>query len=227
MQTLFCLLILLIVSILPVQADENGRWKLTISGTDKIEFGTEKLAGGLNVQWKTVLEFKVENNRFLLGTGTAELVEEITTFSRPANMFDCQLVNGIFANRTGMSFSMPHLRYKAFPVAGKLLGKNIQLKPFLDYPGNYFAVLYRCETTNELGSFWLERSPRIAREMSKRQDTTTRFEAGIYQANIKEVKSIAPGPQLELPLIDGLSFSMSELYGLRLLEYSLNKMADE
>ncbi len=227
MQPLFGLLILLIVSILPAHANENGRWKLTITGFDKIEFGTEKLAGGLNIHWQTTLEFKIEDNRFIQGTGVARLVDEITTFSRPAEMFNCELVNGTFASRTGMSFSMPHLRYKAFPVAGKVIEGSIQLNPFLEYPGNYYAVLYKCETTNELGSFWIERSPRVARELSKRQNAITKFEDGTYQANIKEVNGISPGPQLKLPLIDGLSFDLSEQYGLRRLEYSLSRIGDE
>ncbi|MCP4076336.1 MAG: hypothetical protein GY744_09145 [Gammaproteobacteria bacterium] len=227
MQSFFGLLILLIVSIPPVQAVENGRWKLTITGFDKIEFGTEKLAGGLNIHWQTELEFKIDDNRFIQGTGVARLLDDITTFSRPAEMFNCELVNGTFASRTGMSFSMPHLRYKAFPLAGKVMHDSVQLKPFLEYPGNYYAVLYQCETTNELGSFWVERSPRVARELSKRQNVMTKFEQGAYQANIKEVISISPGPQIEIPLIDGLSFSLSEQYGLRKLEYSLIRTGEK
>lgn len=124
-----------------------------------------------------------------------------------------------------MSFSTPHLRYKAFPVAGRMVGDTIQLKPFLEYPGNYYAVLYRCETADELGSFWIERAPRIARELSKRQNTITKFEDGIYQAEIKEVKSIPPGPDIEIQLIDGLKFSVTEQYGLRKLEYSLTRVS--
>ena len=226
MRQTFCSLILFIAIILPALAIEDSRWILTIQGKDKVEFGTEQLAGGLNIHWQTKLEFTIQNDRFNQGTGTATFVGDITTFSRPAEMFDCKLVNGIFSNRNGISFSTPHLRYKAFPLTGKIVGDKIQLNPFLEYPGNYYAVLYQCETSNELGSFWIERSPRIARELSKRQDATITFEESIYRARIKEINSISPGPQMELPLIDGFKFSVTQQYGLRTLNYSLSRVSN-
>ena len=227
MQQIFGLLIILIVSIQTANAVEDGRWVLTIIGFDNLEFGTEHLAGGLNIQWKTELEFNIKNSQFGQGTGRASLVGEITTFSRPEDMFDCKLEKGTFASRSGMNFSMPHLRYKAFPLTGKMVGETVHLNSFLEYPGNYYAVLYHCQTDNELGSFWIERSPRIARELSKRQNTATSFEEGIYHANIKEVKSISPGSQLELPLVDGLKFSVTQQFGLTRQDYALNRIADD
>ncbi len=227
MQIKILILILLIVSIPSVHAIENSRWLLTISGFDKLEFGTEKLAGGLNIEWKTLLEFSVRKGQFKVGTGKAEFIGDITGFSRPAEMFDCQLMNGTFSNRNGMSFSTPHLRYKSFPVTGRVIGNTIQLNPFLEYPGNYYAVLYRCKTANDLGAFWIDRSPRVARELSKRQNTITKLDEGIYQAEIKEVKSIPPGPEIEMQLIDGLKFSVTEQFGLRKLEYTLKRIIQD
>ncbi len=207
-----------------VQASESSHWKLTITGKDKLEFGTEMLAGGLNIGWQTVLEFSIQDGQFKLGTGSAELLGEISPFSRPLAIFECQLTNGIFSNRNGKSFSTPHLRYKAFPVGGKIIGDTILLKPFLDYPGNYYAVLYQCETASELGSIWLERSPRVARELSKQQNAVTQVENGSYQVSIKEVKSILPGSEIELPLIDGLQFGFTEPNGIRKLHYVLSRI---
>ena len=227
MKLLYKSLILLIVSIQTIDADQNGRWLLTISGVDRLEFGTEQLAGGLTVPWETRLEFTIKNGAFNQGTGNARLLSDIATFSRPKDMFDCQQVTGVFASNSGQSFSTPHLRYQAFPMLGKVIGDKIQLMPYLEYPGNYYAVLYQCSTRDSLGSFWLERSPRIARELSKRQNAEVKQVGSEFSAHIKEVKSIPPGPDLVLPLVDGLELSLTQEYGLRTIEYSLQRIADE
>lgn len=227
MKAIILILILQSVSVTAVQATENGRWVLTISGADKLEFGTQSLAGGLNIKWTARLDMTIENGQFKQGSGTARLSSEISPFSRPAGMFDCKLTKGTFSNRNGLSFYTPHLRYKSFPVAGKIEGNSIQINSLLEYPGNYYAVLYQCETSHESGSIWIERSPRLAGELSKRQNTITQYVDGIYRARVKEVKSISPGPQIELPLIDGLKFSVTRQYGLRKLEYRLNRITQD
>lgn len=220
-------LILLILIIQSVHASNDGRWRLSLLGFDRVEFGTEHMAGGLGIQWQAHLEFTVKDGLFVQGTGTAELLPEISTYSRPENMFECKQVTGTFASNSGRSFSTPHLRYQAFPMLGKVTGNKIRLNPYLDYPGNYYAVLYECQTDNSMGSFWLDQSPRIARELSKRQNASVEFGDSVYSANIKEVRTIPPGPELELPLIDGLSFSVSQEYGLRKLTYQLDRIGDQ
>lgn len=222
----FRALCLLIITIQNAQAADDGHWQLTISGVDRIEFGTEKLAGGLIVKWETVLDFTIKDGSFISGTGTAKLKPEIKVFSRPAEFLNCEQVIGTFANRSGLSFSTPHLRYRAFPVTGKLENKVIQLNPYLEYPGNYFAVLYKCSTQSELGEFWIERAPRVSRELSKRQDSNVDHKDGVFSASIKEVKSIAPGLEVRLPLTNGLSFNLQQDYGLRELSYRLAFLGD-
>lgn len=208
-------------------AEVDGRWQLIISGTDQLEFGTEFLAGGLSIPWETVMEFNVKNSVFDKGTGTARLLPDITTYSRPEAMFDCQQEAGIFASNSGQSFSTPHLRYQAFPMLGEVKQGTVVLKPFLEYPGNYYAVLYECSTEDELGAIWLERSPRIARELGKRQNPQFKVDNDTYSVNIKEVKNIPPGPELSLPLVDGYEFKLTEDYGARKLNYRLIRIGDE
>ena len=227
MVRLLQLLILLIISIRPVYADTDGQWELTLSGEDRLEFGTERLAAGLNIRWQTVLHFSIENGQFKQGTGKAQLQPEITPYSRPDGMFECNLVNGIFASNRGQSFATPHLRYQAFPMLGKVVGERIQLNPYLEYPGNYFAILYECRTDNSLGEFWIERSPRVARELNKQQNAGVKVVDSVYIASIKEVKNIPPGPEIDLPLTDGLSFSVSQEYGLRRVTYHLQKLTTD
>ncbi len=161
----------------------DGRWQLEITGHDQLEFGTEHLAGGVRVDWQSVLDFFIEDGVFKQGTGTASLLPQINTVSRPEGMFECQQESGIFANNDGQSFSTPHLRYRAFPMLGEVKQANVRLYPHLDYPGNYYALLYRCKTGNALGSFWLENSPRIARELSKRQNAIVKVSDSTYSRN--------------------------------------------
>lgn len=220
-------LIFPILTIQIVHADIDGSWKLTISGQDQLEFGTEHMAGGLKIQWQSELEFTIRHGRFFQGTGTAQLLPEIIMTSRPQDMFECNQVQGTFASNSGQSFSTPHLRYQAFPMLGKVIGQSIRLNPHLDYPGNYYAVLYECKTDNSLGSSWLEQSPRIARELSKRQNALVKVSESTYSAHIKEVKTIAPGPEMLFPLVDGLSFSVTQEYGLRRLDYRLQRISSQ
>jgi hypothetical protein len=221
-------LLLLILIIQPAHANSiDGRWQLTIAGRDQLEFGTEKLAGGVRLGWSILLDFTIRDGLFTQGSGTARLLPDITPVSRPEGMFDCQLDSGIFASSSGQSFATPHLRYQAFPMLGRVSETNITLQPHLEYPGNYYAILYRCKTTSVAGEFWLENSPRVARELGKQQNATISAGDQGYSAQIKEVKNIAPGPDLTLPIIDGLSFTISQEYGLRELNYHLERIADE
>ncbi len=227
MRLLLKPLIILIITIQPAYAGMDGRWQLVIDGVDELEFGTQFLAGGLTMKWQSILEFSVVNGQFEQGTATAGLKPEISAYSRPDGMFQCNQVTGTFASRTGSSFSTPHLRYQAFPLTGKVVEEKIQLNPFLEYPGNYYAVMYQCQTDDERGQFWAERSPRVSRELGKRQDADVQIKAGRYSAHIKEIKTIAPGPMMELPLRDGLEMTIEDNFGARNLRYTLRRIADQ
>lgn len=227
MQHLNKLLIFLIIIIHQAYAIEDGRWQLTISGHDQLEFGTQMLAGGLNIGWESILEFSIKDGQFTEGTATARLMPNMSAFSRPPQMFECAQVSGTFASRSGISFSTPHLRYRAFPLNGKVVGDRVQLNPYLEYPGNYYAILYKCSTKNELGDFWLERAPRVSRELGKRQNAQIKAEQGVFSVNIKELKSIPPGSKIEIPLIDGFKMNIEQDTGARQIEYQLHRIAKQ
>jgi hypothetical protein len=226
MRYLIKLLIFLIIIIHQAYAIEDGRWQLVIRGHDQLEFGTQRLAGGLHIGWQSILEFSIQQGQFTQGTGTAELLPNMSAFSRPPEMFECNQVAGTFASRSGISFSTPHLRYQAFPLTGKVIANRVELSPYLEYPGNYYAVLYRCTTRNELGEFWLDTAPRVSRELGKRQNSQTKSEDGLYSVSIKELKNIAPGSRMEIPLIDGFTMSLEQENGGRQIEYHLQRIAE-
>jgi hypothetical protein len=227
MRHLNKLLIFLIIIIHQAYANEDGRWQLAISGQDQLEYGTQMLAGGLNIGWIIILEFSIKEGLFTQGSATARLLPGMSAFSRPPEMFECAQISGTFASRSGTSFSTPHLRYQAFPLSGKVTGDRVQLNPYLEYPGNYYAILYQCSTKNEMGDFWLERAPRVSRELGKRQNAHAKTEEGVFSVKIKELKSIPPGSKLEIPLIDGFKMSMEQETGARLVEYHLRRIAEE
>jgi hypothetical protein len=218
------LLILLMLTIQPVYAGVDGRWKLLISGHDQLEFGSRFLAGGLTLGWQSILDFSIRDGRFEIGTASARLMPNVDAFSNPPAVFDCSQVSGIFANRSGNSFSTPHLRYQAFPLAGRVIDGKVELTPFLEYPGNYYAIMYQCETSDERGANWAEMAPRIGLELGRRQNAQIDVDEGRYTAKIKQVKVIAPGPRLELPLIDGFELAVEENYGARKLRYQLQRV---
>ena len=225
MLSRFRALCLLIVTIQTAHAGAlDGRWQLSIDGIDRLEFGSEFMAGGIELGWTTVLDFTIEDDVFMFGSGSAALKPGIGAYSRPEEMFSCHDVEGIFASRSGRSFSTPHLRYQSFPMQGRVENDMVHLNPRLDYPGNYYAVLYECTTSHPRGSWWMENSPLIARELGKRQNALVKVKGGDFSANVKEVKTIAPGPDLSLPLVDGLRFSVTREYGLRRMTYELKRL---
>ncbi len=208
-------------------ANDDGRWQLTIRGHDQLEYGTQMLAGGLNVEWESILEFSVKQGQFDAGTATARLLPNISAFSRPPQVFNCNQEIGTFSSRSGVSFSTPHLRYQAYPLNGKVSAGRVQLNPFLEYPGNYYALLYQCSTSNELGDFWLQSAPRVSRELGKRQNAHVETKEGTFSVRVKELKSIPPGAQLEIPLSDGFRMSMEQETGTRQVEYLLRRIGDD
>lgn len=225
--SLFCAHILFIFST-NIKADSvDGQWEFVINGKDNLEFGTQFLAGGLTVSWTTTLLFTVKNGQFLLGTGKAQLHSNIEAFSRPEHTFTCDKIPGTYVSKNGLIFETPHLRYVSFPVSGqtqlKKKGEPIMMKLVhgMDYPGNYYGVLFECKTDKALGKNWLEQSPRVSKEKASRQSIDTKKENGFYIAKVKQVKSVAPGPELEIPLIDRWEMTLSDSFGESSLNYKL------
>jgi hypothetical protein len=221
-------LYLLILTISSAYGDINnaidGRWRLTITGEDRLEFGTQFLAGGLIMRWRSMLDFSIQDAQFNIGTGTAQLLAEVDSHSRPEDRFNCEVTSGTFVSKNGQTFTTPHLRYQSFPMQGRVIEGEILLNPFLEFPGNYYAVLYECSTRDELGDVWTNSAPRVAQELGKRQSSQVVQQGDEYVVKIKEVKNILPGPELKMPLKGDLAFTISEDHGARVLEFRLQRL---
>lgn len=185
-------------------ADSDGRWRLTLDGSDRLAFGTRILAGGIIIGWQSVLEFQIRDGAFVQGSGRSRIVGDESPYSRPEGMFQCVQERGTFAAAGGKLSSTPHLRYRAFPVEGAVeAGDTVHLVPMMDFPGNYVAAIYRCETRNTLGDIWTARGDLVGRELGLRQNSSVELEAGVYSARVKEVRQISPDGELRLPLREG------------------------
>lgn len=225
---------LLIVSLFlfvnSVSADVNdGNWELRISGKDNLEFGSEFLAGGLTVNWTTSIIFKIVDGHFFSGTGIANLDKSAVPYSRPEGIFTCNKISGTYVSKNGQIFETPHLRYVSFPVTGQVQLKQkesphmIKLKHGMDYPGNYYGMLFECNTENDLGKIWLERSPRVSKEKASRQSIEINKIDKMYSAKIKQVKSVSPGAEIMIPLIDQWQMSFSDSFDESHVKYQLIK----
>lgn len=205
----------------------DGEWELRINGKDNLEFGTQFLAGGLTVKWTVSLLFRVKDGQYILGTGIAKLNSNVEPFSRPEKLFECDNIPGTYVSRNGQIFKTPHLRYLSFPVSGQVQLKKpnsptmMKLVHGMEYPGNYYGVLFECKTKNDLGENWLVQSPRVSKEKASRQSIDTHEADGFYVAKIKQVKAVAPGPELMIPMIDQWQMTFSDSFGESSYHYQL------
>lgn len=205
----------------------DGDWALSIKGKDNLEFGTQFLAGGLILNWTTTLLFSIKDGQFVLGTGLAELSSNITSFSRPENLIKCKTSSGTYVSQNGQIFKTPHLRYIRFPVSGqaqlKKMNSPIMMKLVhgMEYPGNYYGVLFECKTKDGLGQAWLDQGPKVSKEKASRQSIETQIVNGFYIAKVKQVKAVAPGPELIIPMINHWQMTLSDSFGESTLQYQL------
>lgn len=191
-------------------ASSDGMWRLTINGTSLFFYGTRVLTAGLEQDWRVVIDFQVKGNHFSVGSGKASLVGNPRPFSRPEGMFYCESTSGVYLDRGLHEVNTPHMRYKGFPVSGRITNKRVTLQPDVEYIGNFIAMMYECKTRSSVGDVWLERGRRSAIERAKRQDATRHYENNSYRVNVRELKFVEPRGPLTIPLIDGLSFSQSD-----------------
>jgi len=226
-KNLICVLLIFLPAFASIAQNIDGQWQLKITGKDQLEYGTQKLAGGLLMSWQTVIDFEIQQGQFLQGSGKTNLLPEILPFSRPDNMFQCKSIAGVYATRSGRSVEMPRLRYQGFPVAGEVVQNKVRLVPYIEYPGNHYAVMYQCETSDGLGEFWQDSAPRIATELSKRQNAISTFNGQVYSVKVKEVKNLPPGVELTIPLQSGWQIELNREYGARQVEYQLIKLPNE
>jgi hypothetical protein len=125
-------------------------------------------------------------------------------------MFRCESIQGSYLDRGLHEVTTPHIRYEGFPVAGKLVGKQLTLLPDVEYIGNFIAMMYECQTDNTLGSVWLERGRLSSMERGKRQDAKANTNSKHYSVKIKELQFMEPRGTYEIPLLDGLKFTQQD-----------------
>jgi hypothetical protein len=202
-------------------ADINGEWRLSITGNSLFFFGTRMLTAGVKQDWEVVIDFQVTNNQFDIGTGNARLIGPPVPYSNPEGMFDCVSIEGIYLDRGLHEVSTPHLRYAGFPVAGLITNGQLQLKPDIEYIGNFLAMMYECSTTDTLGEVWHDRGRLSSLERSKRQDAKLSVEQDRYSVSVKELQFVEPRGEFELPLHDGLKIRQTDQASYAVRTYRL------
>jgi hypothetical protein len=206
----------------PANADDiNGEWRLSITGNSLFFFGTRMLTAGVKQDWEVVIDFQVTNNQFDIGTGNARLIGPPVPYSNPEGMFECVTTEGVYLDRGLHEVSTPHLRYAGFPVAGLVTNGQLQLKPDVEYIGNFLAMMYECSTTNVLGEVWHDRGRLSSLERSKRQDAKLSVEQDRYSVSVKELQFVEPRGEFELPLQDGLEIRQSDQASYAVKTYRL------
>lgn len=195
-------------------AGENV-WRLTLSGHHTYFFGDVNYGGGLRIPWEVVIEFGIVDGAYGYGNGRARWIDDIRAVSGPADWFDCRKVNGTYLDRNLNLHETPRVRLGAFPVAGAVHDGRVRLQPGYAPPGNYLAVTYECETDNPAADSWFGFAERGKQVHGKRQDIETR-QRGAYQwVRVREVESIPPAGEIDLPLQDGWAFEQGSETGRR------------
>jgi hypothetical protein len=221
LKRLVCLLTLL----MPMAAvgGDAGFWRLTLSGHQTFLFGSRNFGGGLKVPWEVVIEFQIDNGEYLLGHGRAKWIDRLSPVSYPDGLFDCHEVPGTYLDRNLVTHATPRVRLAAFPVAGALQDGRVQLKPGYESPGNYVAVTYECETGNPRADSWFPLAERGKQVLGKRQDVETRRTGDRQWVRVREVGSLPPEAQVDLPLQHGWTFERGERDGRWWVRYLLER----
>lgn len=209
--------------------EDDGDWRLQVNGVDHLEFGTQFLASGVTVNWSVSLLFSIKDGVYINGTGLAELDSNVIPYSRPEGVFNCEKKAGTYVSTNGQLFETPHLRYQRFPLSGQVQFpknklKTVKLFHGMKYPGNYYGLLFECQTTNVLGKNWLIQGPQVSKERSSRQSITTSFENETFLVKVKQVKGVFPGTMLEIPLINDWSMKQVGAFNEREIEFHLEKL---
>ena len=204
-------------------AEEDGAWRLKISGSNLFFYGTRMLTAGVRQDWEVDIEFSIKNGGFEVGSGTGRLLGEPKPYSKPEHMFQCTAIDGSYLDRGLNIVSTPRMRYQGFPLAGEVAGGQVVLRPGVEYIGNFIAMIYECSTADPLAEVWLERGRRSAIERAKRLGATPRIEGGRTIVRVKEVQPIAPRGVIELPLVDGYRFYLQDQAALSEWMYVLTK----
>jgi hypothetical protein len=228
MSRFFALLLLCLLSALPVPGlaagSLDGRWQLRLSGHHSFVFGESTLGGGVRIPWEVLIDFRIRDGEFQIGSGSARWLDQVVSLSRPKGWFRCARVDGTYLDSNLVMHHTPRVRFAAFPVAGSLRGDRVVLQPGYAPPGNYLAVTYECSTENPIAEEWFARAERGKQVMGKRQDAETRRKGGSQVARVREVASLPPESELDLPLQDGWVFSQGADDGVSSVRYELRRL---
>jgi len=205
-------------------ASLDGPWRLLIEGHQAFVFGEPSLGGGIRFTWKVVIDFQVQQGRYLIGSGSARWLGPPEPLSWPDGWFRCSQVEGTYLDSSLALHETPRLRFSAFPVAGRLQDGRVRLQPGYTSPGNYLAVTYECSTDNALAENWFAFAERGKQVLGKRQDAETRHDRNFRSARVREVASLPPASELELPLQDGWSFARGSDDGASSARYVLRRL---
>ena len=221
-----CIAVLLVLLAWPTAAAPpiDGRWELRIEGHQAFVFGEQGFGGGIRIPWEVVIQFRIENGTFGVGSGSARWIERTTALSAPPGWFDCRRVDGTYLDSNLKMHATPRIRFAAFPVAGAVVDGRVEIQPGYRPPGNYLAVTYRCETRNAIAENWFDVAERAKQVHGKRQDVETRVD-GVYRvARVREVAPLPPERRVDLPLEDGWYFAEGTEVSERHVSYRLQRV---
>lgn len=205
-------------------ASMDGGWQLTIEGHQTFVFGEPGFGGGVRIPWEVVIQFQIRDDVFMIGSGSARWLDKITPLSSPPGWFDCRQVDGTYLDSNLVLHETPRVRFAGFPVAGSLDGGRVLLRPGYQPPGNYLAVTYECVTDNPSADGWFDLAERGKQVLGKRQDVETRRDGTRQVARVREVASLPPEAQLDLPLQDGWTFVQGSGNAASLVSYRLQRL---
>ena len=202
----------------------DSSWQLHISGEHSFVFGETGFGGGVRIPWEVVIRFEVSGGEYLLGNGSARLLDREEKVSRPDGWFDCRQVEGTYLDSNLALHQTPRVRFAGFPVAGEIRDGEVVLQPAYGPPGNYLAVTYECVTENPVADNWFAVARRGKQVLGKRQDAETSADGAKRVARVREVASLSPESALELPLQDGWSFRRGTVDGMGSVSYRLRRL---
>ncbi len=202
----------------------DGRWQLGISGHQSFVFGDARFGGGVWIPWEVMIRFEVRDGEYLLGSGSARWRGDERSVSWPDGWFSCAQVEGTYLDSNLELHQTPRVRFTGFPVAGRVHDGRILLRPGYSPPGNYLAVTYECLTENPAADNWFLFAERGKQVFGRRQDAETWRDGGHMVARVREVGTLPPESELDLPLEDGWTFSQGAGEDLRSLTLRLQRL---
>lgn len=218
---IFCLLVVIEA---PARQPSDGSWELKIDGHHTYLFGERGFGGGIRVPWEVVISFAVDRGEAGVASGTSRWLAQDEPVSAPQGWFTCRRVDGSYLDSNLQLHETPRVRFAAFPVAVRIEDGRVILRPGYRPPGNYLAVTYFCESNATTTDNWFAVAERAKQVHGKRQDVELQENGGQRAARVREVAALPPERLIELPLVDGWSFSEGDEQSLRVTRYLLRRI---